>query len=121
MKPVDQTKTLDNGQRGNCLAACLASVLETDLKSIPEFEELPPGQWKPALAEWAQSIRMKIVRKEPSEYNVGEHYVAVGISHKGNRHATVALNGEVVHCPHHSRAGIGKIDYIFTITPTSAS
>ncbi|AXH59532.1 hypothetical protein [Pseudomonas amygdali] len=121
MKPIDQTKNLDDGQRGNCLAACLASILELGLDQVPEFEELPPGEWKVELPKWAASIGVAITRRQAGEFNPGEHYVAVGHSPRGNLHATVALGGEVVHCPAPTKCGIRAINYIFTVTRLSAS
>lgn len=121
MKPIDQTKNLDDGQRGNCLAACLASVLELGLGQVPEFEELPPGEWKVELPKWAASIGVAITRRQAGEFNPSEHYIAVGYSPRGNLHATVALDGKVVHCPAPTKCSIEAINYIFTVTPLSAS
>lgn len=120
MKPVDQSKTLDAGQRGNCLAASLASIFEIELTQVPEFEELPPGQWKTHLADWVASKGQMIVKRPPGDYNPDQYYIAVGLSKRGVRHATVALDGAVVHCPHPSRAGIESVEYIFTFEPALA-
>jgi hypothetical protein len=116
MKPVDQTKVLERGQRGNCLAACLASILELPLASIPEFEELPPGHWKAELASWsaAQGFRLDFVK--PENFTPGECYIAVGLSTRGNLHATVGLDGAVIHDPHHLRLGLAEVKYLMVKT-----
>lgn len=119
MKPIDQTKTLDAGERGNCLAACLASIFELEISQVPALEELPPGQWKIGLDQWASSLGKKIVKKAPDDFVTGEHYIAVGLSDKGNRHATVWLNGSIVHDPHEARKGLVSLEYIFTAEPLS--
>lgn len=39
MKPVFQTKFTDRGEKGNCLAACFASLLHLSLDQVPCFED----------------------------------------------------------------------------------
>lgn len=48
MRPVVQTETALG--RGNCLAACVASVLELPIEDVPNFR-LAVNQWV-ALQEW---------------------------------------------------------------------
>lgn len=115
MKPVDQTKTLDAGERGNCLAACLASLFELSIDQVPTLEELPPGTWKVALADWAASLGKELVRRDPGQYHQDAHYIAVGFSSRGNRHATIGLNGVVVHDPDLAREGLAQFEYILTL------
>lgn len=113
MTPIDQTKTLDQGLRGNCLAASLASLFDLELAAVPEFEELPPGAWKVELDRWVASLGKNLIKKTPGEYVPGEHYIAVGLSSRGNRHATVGLNGQIVHDPDLRRLGLAEIQYLF--------
>lgn len=113
MKAVDQTKTLDGGQRGNCLAACLASIFEVEISEVPPLEELAPGEWKVAMAVWAEANGKRLIKKQPGDYAPGVHYIAVGLSDRGNRHATVALDGSIVHDPHADRMGLETFEYIF--------
>lgn len=115
MKPVDQTKTLDGGERGNCLAACLASLFECKLDDVPALEELPPGAWKIAMAQWASSLGKELIKRDPDQYCPDVHYIAVGLSDRGNRHATIGLNGVVVHDPHSARKGLERVEYVFTL------
>lgn len=115
MKPVDQTKTLDAGERGNCLAACLASLFEMSIDQVPALEELSPGAWKTALDEWVSSLGKELVRRDPDQYHHNQHYIAVGLSSRGNRHATIGLNGAVVHDPDLAREGLAQFEYIMTL------
>lgn len=51
MKPVYQTR-YKRGE-GNCLPACIASILEVPIESIPDFCSLP-GYWATRLFEWCE-------------------------------------------------------------------
>ena len=117
MKPIDQTKNLDAGERGNCLAACLASLFELEICQVPALEELPPGHWKVGLDQWVSSLGKKLVKRTPDDFRSGEHYIAVGLSERGNRHATIGLDGVIVHDPHAARKGLATVEYIFTSEP----
>jgi hypothetical protein len=109
MTPVDQTKTLAEGLRGNCLAASVASLFNLPLTEIPEFEEMPEGAWKQALEHWALGQGKRLVKKRPGDYVQNEHYIALGLSERGNKHATIGLNGKIVHDPHHLRLGLAQV------------
>jgi len=39
MTPVDQTRFSENGDRGDCQSACIASLLNMDMKDVPYFYE----------------------------------------------------------------------------------
>lgn len=117
MKPVDQTKFLKNGQRGNCLAACLASIFELDITLVPALEELPPrSNWRNSLKEWALNHKFIMIEVLPNDFN-GWHYIAVGLTEKGCRHAVVGHQGSIVHDPHHFRKGLVEIKSLFIFEP----
>lgn len=112
MIAVDQTKFLYNGERGNCLAACLASIFETTIKNVPALETLPPGTWRESLHAWVNSQGYKITEVSADSFN-DAHYIAVGVSKNGNKHATVGLGGKIVHDPDLERFGLVQVDYLF--------
>lgn len=128
MKFVDQTRL---GGRGNCLAACLATItgLELDAVDVTCFDERAEE-----LPDWFELLCAKLrrlgwsyataaVSRSSSGLPVfgmtpGDYFVAIGKSRvpgglPGILHAVVArarIDGyDVVHDPHPARAGIGRI------------
>lgn len=96
MKPTTQTRT---GSDGNCFAACLASILDTEL---PEFGIDVPEEifWKNVDA-WLASrgYTYKQVPYDPANPPEGWSTIE-GTSPRGGQHACVAYNGELVWDPH---------------------
>lgn len=117
MTPVDQTKTLAQGQRGNCLAASVASLFDLPLADVPEFEEMADDAWKPALDAWVRVQGKRLVKKRPGEHSPNEHYIALGLSERGCKHATIGLDGQIVHDPHHLRLGLAQVVCLYTVEP----
>lgn len=110
MKPIMQTVF---GADGNCMQACIASLLELSLDEVPQFPV--HGQFL-ALERWLmpQSIR-------PVAFPVGKvrvhnvYYIGAGISPRGLRHAVVCKDSIIVHDPHPDNSGLDEhdIDYFF--------
>lgn len=92
MKRVVQTRT---GADGNCLNACIASILELPLKSVPEFGDDWMEDLNKFLATKGLSYRRVPMYKKPSGYSTIE-----GVSPRGGLHACVALDGELAWDPH---------------------
>lgn len=102
MKRVVQTRT---GADGNCFAACLASILEISIASVPEFDD--GWGWMDRandfLSEHGVFYRRVPMSSKPSGYSTIE-----GISPRGGLHACVALDGELVWDPHPIEDGTGQ-------------
>lgn len=126
MVPVDQTKF--GVPYGNCFEACIASVLEL---SLDDCDIYPDGidsgsgncrrqnkNWWNVFLEWIRErgyeplyILHNEVRRAPKGYSI-----VSGLGPRGLDHATVGLDGEIVHDPHPSRAGLIQVrDYIVLI------
>jgi len=93
MKRIEQTRT---GADGNCLNACIASILELPLKDVPEFGD----DWLMDLNDFLQARglsyrRVPIDGAKPSGWGTIE-----GVSPRGGLHACVAFDGELVWDPH---------------------
>lgn len=122
MIPVDMTIHHAPPEKiGNCFQACLASILEMPLEQVPHVYE---GEG------WVDETGRVGMRRlqawlRPLGYLYFEidfeagwidawadlgyldcHYVFSGMGDRGVRHATVALNGRMVHDPHPSRSGV---------------
>jgi hypothetical protein len=108
MIPQDQTTF---GDIGNCMSACIASILEIPVSDVPNFccvKEHP--EFDP---NWFCNMGNNFLmprgykprfRKCPQGYSV-----AMGMGPRGHRHSCVALNGEIVFDPHPDRLGLETI------------
>jgi len=104
---VDQTKLHDpeNGQRGNCLAAAVASILGISIEQVPEFEEME-NYWRP-FVEFPTQFGRRLTYHPPTHPPKGLSIGTVTSPRFPNEtHAVVCLDGKVVHDPHPSRASM---------------
>jgi len=100
VKRVVQTRT---GDDGNCLNACIASILELPLKAVPEFGEDWQGDLNDFLATKGLRYRRVPMHSRPSGWSTIE-----GVSPRGGLHACVALDGELAWDPHPIEDGTGQ-------------
>lgn len=106
MVPVHQTIFSDVD--GNCVAACLASILHWPIESIPNFVLLPEEVWDIELERWfgRRGVRVSFTDREPSGY-----CVALGRSWRGTDHAVVMYNSKQVFDPNpYVRPGLEKVE-----------
>lgn len=125
MIPVTQTITGD--KKGNCLAACVASILELPIEQVPnfcgDFEE-----WILALHNWLKPMGLGVVFVKldlcPSPDHLKENflkgYTIGGVTGaRGIKHAVVLHDGQVIHDPHPGEAVADDIELedvlIFTV------
>ena len=102
MKPVNQTV---RGKLGNCFAACVASILELPIESLPDHfvdeEGNADDHWVDLWVDFLRPYGLGIIyadamfSRQPQGYAIAEMAVK---DHPWN-HAVVCLNGEVVHDP----------------------
>lgn len=101
MRPVFQTKF--KPPDGNCMQACIASVLELDLDDVPNFVDAQSGWWE-QLTEWLGKRGLTPWhfswgpdwRPEP-----GMWHLIDGPSPRGEYlHVVVGRGGDVVHDPY---------------------
>ncbi len=125
MIPVDQTKLhIPGKQNGNCVAAAIASILEMDIKDVPEFEDMPEhgkGQrgeqsWFSALLNWLKAIGFHLVRWDEEIYLPG-YFIGNGPSKRGVEHSVIYKGAEIVHDPHPSRDGLVKMTSAWAFLP----
>ena len=113
MIPVYQT---DFGcGRGNCLQACIASILELPLEDVPHFslEE----EWREARDNFLKQFDLYMIEvdaeacRKIGHHLYGYHIIAgpaPGQPYDGLWHAVVGYNGEIVHDPHPKSRGLEK-------------
>lgn len=137
MKPQEMEFLHDpeNGVLGDCLRACVASVLEMDRAQVPHFVALGVGdtddegmEWWDELSDWLneQGLEAWYISEEFYDPKFLAHtsYGEVLVSGKTVRgdgkvqHVCVAEpDGSVLHDPHPSRAGLTSIDGYFLFAP----
>jgi hypothetical protein len=101
MKPVYQTKYLK--EDGNCLPACIASILEIDLDLIPNPKN---DNWRDELNDWLiknhhifiLSVSFNKESVYPDAFN-NNYIIGVGKSCNDLFHAVVCKNGVIIHDP----------------------
>jgi hypothetical protein len=124
MIPVDQT--LFGYPGGNCLNACLASILECSLDEIPEMDATThDGSWWGIMQRALQDRGLTAIYYVPNGEYCGAPFAHIAppgyhlvtgdsprgtLDDKGNviGHVCVAKDGVIVHDPHPSRAGLAS-------------
>ena len=115
---VDQTKFGD--KNGNCLAACLASILECQLSDVPDFGD---GKgWYLKLTRWLKSRNFILLYWGAPEPERPEAYhLTLTKPPRGKfLHWVVVLGNNIVHDPHPSRDGLaGPVEDTMPIVPVN--
>ena len=97
MIPIFQTKF---HPIGNCLDACLASIFEVPINTLPNYHGI---DWRDIYNAWLND-RGFIMESEPfdeDELSPNGYHVATIKSPRGDwYHAVVVLNGKVIHDPY---------------------
>ncbi len=121
MKPALQTafRDPDGRDRGNCLSAALASVLEIDTADVPHFvqEEEDGGRyWFDAMQAWlaGRNLWMVDLPRHIVMYQLPPTAIifATGISPRcpagKTNHMVVYQAGKIVHDPHPDGTGLAN-------------
>lgn len=126
MIPIDQT--MFGEDQGDCLSACLASILEIPLEDVPYFADIEDNiEFYKAINAWLRPYGYFYLTIEPGgveELNCWGDYYAI-LSGPAERpwgepsHAVVARGGELVHDPNpnYGRTGIKTITGINFLVP----
>lgn len=122
MTPLRQTRFYDptlpaDQQRGNCLQAVLASLLDSPLDAVPHFvqdhvdhdgDNNPEWDWWHRMVAWLAERGWGMHHALPLSDYPGEHLAVSGPSPRGNgiHHITIYRDGDMVHDPHPDDTGI---------------
>lgn len=104
------TKQTILGKGGNCFCACIASILEVPIETVPDFGQNP--NWREETNKWLAQHNMFYIdvmlpgdmRDELVDF-WGYHVIA-GKGPRGMQHAVVGYKGEMVFDPHPSGDGL---------------
>ncbi len=119
MKPVDQICLIENGEVGDCVRACTASILELKPEDVPHFVELEPGAawydtwvkfmndhgYNPIMYEGDMTLRPRFMG----------YSLASGETIRGSKHMVIFWNGDLAHDPHPSRAGLKTVETLWIL------
>lgn len=117
---VDQTILYSPGatKKGNCTEASVASILGLTLDQVPDFR----ANGDDALSFWdafetfINSHGFEVMML-PGDYAPDALYLASGLSPRGVHHMVVMRGGKLVHDPHPSKAGIGRVEQVRILVP----
>lgn len=122
MTPIKQTIMHDpkNGKYGNCLQACLASILDLTLDNVPHFADNDNKNWLIDMNEWLFQRNLYYFEINPTKcifdntFSIyqGYHFI-LGKSPRGKfLHQIIGKNGEKVFDPHPSNTMLTEITAI---------
>lgn len=114
--------TPDAPLRGNCHAACLASLLDLPLWMVPPFEDMRADLKNERETEWLERIAgVRLVRIDGHQLDgLPEFYIAAGPSPRGDGtiyHSTIYSRGALAHDPHPSGAGLRNVEWTWHLEP----
>lgn len=96
-------------ERGNCFAACIASLVEVPLNYVPNIEELfECYPWFDVLCAWLEEQGFEFISSTKDECEKTDRYYMVsGKSPRGNfNHIVIYQYGKMIHDPHPDHTGI---------------
>lgn len=108
MIPVDQLHQTEEDPKGDCLAACVASILEVPLTEVPDFDETHGKHWWSGLCEWLvpmglmPSLPVRYGPRRAPRYHPGPFIGMVEsrvVKGAGALHAVVCVGEAVAHDP----------------------
>ncbi len=122
MRPVKQDRLFspEGIGNGNCLAACMASLLEIPLWMVPPFDQMfGRRDWYGRQDEWLERMfQLEFCREDGHPVDkLPEFYIAVGRSSRGVLHAVIYSSGALVHDPHPSNEGIISVESVEWLEP----
>ena len=107
MKPVMQTTF---GEDGNCMAACVASLLEMPLGAVPALNGV---LWFVSLEKFLALRGLGLLRVYAEDWGTARlmvlttlPFIATGMGPRGRRHAFVYVPGGRHHDPHPEGGGL---------------
>ncbi len=118
MTPVDQRIMHDpnNGVYGDCMRACVASLLDLNIENVPHFfESGNPSEFNATLAAFLKSqglAELNVRWRDMFDHDYvfrgvkGVYHLIAGRTKGGAWHAVVGKDGRMVHDPHPKRLGV---------------
>lgn len=102
------------GPHGNCLMACIASILEVPMD--PDFEM--GDNWWQRCWDFSESLGQRIACISATAEGIAPsgYTIATGDGPRGYLHCVVVQDGRIVHDPHPAGGGIANVrDFIYFV------
>jgi hypothetical protein len=127
MKPV--TQTIFNTTRGNCFAACLATLLDVGIAEVPNIHDFEGDDWFYPLNQWLRethSLVLLMIEADAYARKVwfpdGVPFIASCDGAAGVRHAVVmayhGMETKILHDPFPGNSGVsGPVFMYFLAKP----
>lgn len=106
----------ENGIYGDCMRASIASLLELQYEEVPHFYTVDSTEvFDKNIRKFLKSKGFALLTVWPVDFKneshavhgqTGIHHIISGNTIRGTYHATVGLDGVVVHDPHESKDGL---------------
>jgi hypothetical protein len=121
--PVDR-------QRGNCLQAALASLLDLPLDEVPPFvqdhvdhdgDSVNEWHWWNRMLLWLRDRGLGVTSAGVCDPEPGEYVLAMGPSPRGKgiHHVVINRDGQLAHDPHPDATGLVNVESIYMVRPTA--
>lgn len=116
MRPVFQTKfggvDAEPGEKGDCFAACVASILELPLEEVPNFCE--SDYWHKDVNEWLAERGLALLTINDGAWKLCDWpmdwdttwVIGSGLGARGHRHSVVYQGDRMVHDPYPDGDGV---------------
>ncbi len=121
MKPVMQT-VINNFRTGDCMRACVASIFEFDIETVPNFMRKGKDKYIEFFQLWCVKLGISPLdvafnESDDTKFIKDCYMIAVGTSprNKDYSHGVVWLNGKCVHDPHPKGNGLSGKPKTFTV------
>lgn len=133
MSRVDQTIFVtDPARKGNCVAACVATLFGVPLKDVPHFVEFGIAYgdsddvraassghhwWAMMLGYVAGRGHWVVELDSVADADTGEMILVAGMSPRGVMHQVLYRDGRLWHDPHPSRDGVLDVREVLAVRP----
>lgn len=119
MKPVALVREDD---WGDCLRACIASILELNRDAVPDFVKDHGARWFRELVRWGEKRKTHVICVNTESLITNVHpnnlfWIALGDCVRGHRHSVICQSNVVVWDPHPSKAGLLELEDALIIFP----
>ena len=119
MRETEQT-IFEKG-KGNCFAACVASILEVPVSEVIHFPDGECAEWRDIVNDWlfARGLFFLDISlpgdMRDSVVKYWGHHIIMGESPRDGdvMHAVVGYKGDIVFDPHPSRDGLNGNDWTY--------
>lgn len=114
--PVSQTRF---GREGNCLAACVATILGVPLETV-DMSAATDCEWFATLNAKLSPLGWHVLTCDATDTAAlppDAIHIRAGIGPRGGMHAVVYEGSTLVHDPHPDGGGINSTDYAVLLLP----